>query len=189
MALRVTFDLEDRDLNYFRTVIKRAQEKSAERATDPETDEDICARAESVVQTVRTSAAPSFVLQRVERVASLIDMLRDAEWALPGPERANVLSALTYFADPEDIIPDSVPVLGYIDDAIMIELIVKELRPEIDAFEDFRRYRREERSRNRSPNVTRDEWLEAKRRELHQRMRRRRRSRGSSQGGTRVKLF
>lgn len=189
MALRVTFDLEERDLDYFRTVIKRAQEKSAQRATGEETVEGVCVRAEAVVQTVRGSAAPSFVLQRIGRVASLIDMLRDDEWALPGPERANVLSALTYFADPEDIIPDSVPVLGYIDDAIMIELIVKDLRPEIDAFEDFRRYRREERSRNRNPNVTRDEWLEAKRRELHQRMRRRRRSRTGSPGGTKVKLF
>lgn len=189
MALRVTFDLEERDLDYFRTVIKRAQEKSAQRAGAPETDEDVCARAERVVRTVRDSAAPSFVIQRIERVASLIDMLGDAEWALPAPERRNVLSALTYFADPEDIIPDSVPVLGYIDDAIMIELIVKDLKPEIDAFEDFRRYRREEASRNRRPNVTRAEWLEAKRRELHQRMRRRHRSRSSSRGGTRVKLF
>lgn len=189
MALRVTFDLEDRDLDYFRSVIGRAQQKSAQRAAEPETDEDVCARAEAVVQTVRASDAPSFVLQRIERVASLIDMLRDGEWALPTPERGNVLSALTYFADPEDIIPDSVPVLGYIDDAIMIELIVKDLKPEIDAFEDFRRYRREEASRKRSPNATREEWLEAKRRELHQRMRRRRRSRSSVRGGTRVKLF
>ena len=189
MALRVTFDLQDKDLDYFRSVVKRAQSKSAERALADASVEDICASAEKVVHTVQASAAPGFVLQRIERVVSLIDMVRDDEWALPAPERRNVLSALIYFAEPEDIIPDSVPVLGYIDDAIMIELIVKELKPEIDAFEDFRRYRSEERSRNRSPNITRERWLKMKRRELHQRMRRRRRSRGQSGGSPRVRLF
>lgn len=189
MTLRVTFDLEDKDLEYFRSVVKRAKSKSAQHASVEEAAEAVCARAGNMVKTVRDSAAPSFVLQRIDRVARLIDMVRDEEWALPAPERRNVLSALTYFAEPEDIIPDSVPVLGYIDDAIMIELIVKELKPEIDAFEDFCRYRREQASRKRNANITREQWLKAKRRELHQRMRRRHRSRTTAGGGTRVKLF
>ena len=51
-----------------------------------------------------------------------------------------------YFADPQDMIPDSIPVLGFIDDAIMIELLTAELRPEIDAYNDFCRYRKEAKS-------------------------------------------
>ena len=86
-------------------------------------------------------------------------MLEDDEWALEAQERRNVVGALAYFADPEDIIPDNIPVIGYIDDAIMIELVVKELRPEIEAFEDFCRYRREEASRNRNPDISREQWL------------------------------
>jgi uncharacterized membrane protein YkvA (DUF1232 family) len=122
---------------------------------------------------------------------SLIAMLRDAEWALGGTERRNVVTALAYFADPHDLIPDSVPVLGYLDDAIMIELVVKELAHEIDAFDDFCRYRREEASRQRDPNLSREDYLAIKRRELHQRMRRRRSARRSSVGSgrTRFRLF
>ena len=185
MSLRITFDLEAKDLEYFRSAMKKAQQ-SAERVSQ----EDVIGRAEAMVEVVQGGNVPHFVVARIGRVASLVDMVRDVEWNLPAHERKNVLAALAYFADPEDIIHDSVPVLGYIDDAIMIELIVKELKPEIDAFEDFRRYQREEASRNRDPNVTRDQWLAVKRRELHQRMRRRRKARTTrTPGRTRLRLF
>lgn len=185
MSLRITFDLEEKDLAYFRTAMKRAQESAKSAAP-----EDVIGRAEAMIEVVQGGNVPNFVSQRIGRVTSLVDMLRDSEWKLPAQERRNVLSALSYFANPEDIIHDSVPVLGYLDDAIMIELIVRELKPEIDAFEDFRRYQREEASRNRASNVTRDQWLAQKRRELHGRMRRRRQARVSKgPTRTRIRLF
>jgi len=53
----------------------------------------------------------------------LIQMLRDDEWRLEGRDRARILDALAYFVDPEDLIPDRLPGIGYLDDAIMVELI------------------------------------------------------------------
>ncbi|MCY3792991.1 MAG: YkvA family protein, partial [Gammaproteobacteria bacterium] len=104
-------------------------------------------------------------------------------------ERADILSALSELADPEDIIPDNVPVLGYIDDAIMIELVVKELRHEIDAFEDFSRFRAGELARKRDDKVSREDYLDHKRRDLQQRMRRRRSTmRRASKGTTRPRF-
>ncbi len=186
MPLKVTFELEDKDLKYFRANMKQAKE-TAEHATD----EQILARATEMVSEVKSRDVPAFVQQRLERLNALIDMARDPEWALAAQERKNVLAALAYFADPQDMIPDDIPVLGYIDDAIMIELVVSELKHEIDAFEDFCRYRREEQSRNRNPNVSREEYLEMKRRDLHARMRRRRASayRSGGSGRTRLRLF
>lgn len=188
MPLKVTFDLEDKDLKYFRASIKQAKE-AAEHATE----EEILSRAEEMVNQVKSQDVPQFVRLRLERLSALIDMVRDQEWALAAQERKNVLAALAYFADPQDMIPDSIPVLGYIDDAIMIELVVSELKPEIDAFEDFCRYRNEERLRNRNPNISREQYLEMKRRELHARMRRRRAARASSRSRgaqrTRIRLF
>jgi uncharacterized membrane protein YkvA (DUF1232 family) len=186
MPLKVTFDLEDKDLKYFRANMKQAKE-AAEQASE----EQILARATEMVNQVKSQDVPAFVRLRLDRLSALVDMVRDPEWALAAQERKNVLAALAYFADPQDMIPDNIPVLGYIDDAIMIELVVSELKPEIDAFEDFCRYRNEERSRNRNPNISREEYLTMKRRELHARMRRRR-SGGSRAGGarrTRIRLF
>lgn len=186
MPLRVTFDLEDKDLKYFRSNMKRAKQ-TAEQVTESQ----ILSRAADMVSQVKKQDVPAFVKERLDRLHSLVEMAKDEEWALASQERKNVLAALAYFADPEDIIPDDIPVLGYIDDAIMIELVVSELKHEIDAFEDFCRYRKEEGSRNRNPNVSRDEYLAMKRRELHARMRRRRSAVGSRTGGrrTRIRLF
>ena len=185
MSLRVAFDLEETDLEYFRSIIRRAG-TSARKTSE----EEVVAHAEAMINEVKAAELPAFAAQRIDRVGGLIDMLQDDEWKLAGSERINVVTALAYFADPKDVIPDDVPVLGYIDDAIMIELILRELKHEIEAFDDFRRYQREEASRNRDPNVTREDWLAAKRRELHQRMRRRRNSRSPrASGRTRVRLF
>lgn len=184
MALRVTFDLEDKDLEFFRAQMKRVRD-AAQRTSEAE----VIASAEGMIKDVSESNVPSFVLQRIERLQVLIDMVRDDEWSLTESERDNVVAALAYFADPEDIIPDNVPVLGYIDDAIMIELVVIELQHEIDAFEDFCRYRQEEASRNRNPDISRDEWLAVKRRDLHARMRRRRRRGTTRSHRTRIRLF
>ena len=169
MSMRVTFDLDSKDLDYFRAVFRRAR-ASAEKADEAE----IISKARAVIDQVSSTDVPAFVQHRVGKLESLIGMVEDAEWALAGPERSNVLSALSYFAEPQDIIPDSVPVLGYLDDAIMIELVVKELQHEIEAFADFCRYREEEKARSRNPNLSRQEYLDVKRRNLQQRMRRRR---------------
>jgi hypothetical protein len=68
--------------------------------------------------------------------------------------------------------------------------VVSELKHEIEAFEDFCRYRAGEKSRSRS-DLSRDDYLAIKRRELHSRMRRRRSSIGSRAGAgrTRIRLF
>ncbi len=187
MPLRITFDLEDKDLRFFKSNMKRAQ-ASANKASEAE----IIGKAKAMIDEVSAQKVPAFVKQRITSLNSLIEMLHDAEWNLDAKERKNVLAALAYFADPEDIIPDNVPVLGYIDDAIMIELVVSELKHEIDAFEDFCRYRKEEKARKRNDNLSREEWLELKRQDLHSRMRRRRSSVRRSRTGssrTRFRLF
>jgi len=184
MPLRVVFDLEDKDLDYFRASMLRTRNAAQNAGED-----EIIGRALEMIEQVGESETPAFVQQRIDRLTHLIQMLRDDEWPLAETERSNILSALSYFADPEDIIPDNVPVLGYIDDAIMIELVVKELRHEIDAFEDFCRFRDGEVARQRDDKATREDYLDRKRRELQQRMRRRRNSvRRASKGPIRPRF-
>lgn len=186
MPLKVTFELEDKDLRYFRNAMKQARE-AAQLAGEAE----VVSSAEAMVEGVIASNPPAFVLQRIERLQALIAMLRDEEWALAAQERRNVVTALAYFADPQDMIPDDIPVLGFIDDAIMIELVVAELKHELDAFEDFCKYRADEKARMRNQNLSREQYLGIKRRELHERMRRRRSSMAARRGRarTRVRLF
>ena len=90
---------------------------------------------------------PDFILDRLLRLDDMIAMVRDTAWALPEQDRERVLSALVYFCDPQDVIPDSVPVLGFLDDAVMIELCVRDLKHEIDAYDDFCDFRQHQAER------------------------------------------
>jgi uncharacterized membrane protein YkvA (DUF1232 family) len=121
------------------------------------------------VSAALASPHPEFVRERIEQLRLLVLMLRDVEWRLEGEDRAHVLNAIAYFVDPDDLIPDRVPGLGYLDDAIMVELVVQELRHEIAAFRDFCAYR------DGLPAEARARALEARREALQTRMRRRRR--------------
>ncbi len=183
MPFRVTFDLDDKDLRYFRASMKQARSAAAKLS-----DDKVISSARSLVQEIKKAKVPMFVAVRVAKLTALINMVEDEDWALADSERKNVLSALAYFADPNDMIPDSIPVLGFIDDAIMIELLTTELRPEIDAYSDFCRYRKEAKTL-KGKNVSQEAFLAAKRKALQGRMRRRRASAQGPSGRTRVRLF
>jgi hypothetical protein len=64
-------------------------------------------------------------------------------------------------------------------------LVAEEFKDDIEAFEEFCAYRNREEGRSGDTAVTRDEWLESKRRELHSRMRNRRSSRKSGRSSFR----
>ena len=137
MTFKLTIELSDRDLRHFRRELRRARE--AVRIAD---DDEILAAAADLVETLSAADLPDFVGTRLKQLKVLHAMLTDADWPLTGDERSPVLAALAYVCDPEDIIPDDIPGIGLLDDAVMIELVFRELRHEIDAYEDFRAYRR-----------------------------------------------
>jgi len=179
MAFEVTFELKESDLEHFRDVMRKAQ-SGAKQLSEAE----ILSHAKSLSQDINVEI-PEFVAERLKKLNTLVAMIEDSEWKIPEEERSDVLSALAYFSDPEDLVPDHIPVLGFLDDAIMIELVAEELKDDIDAFEEFCAYREREEGRHGDEAITRDEWLAAKRRELHSRMRNRRSKRRSGRSSFR----
>lgn len=171
MALEFNVTIQDDDLAVFTDAMKRAEQRASNKSA-----EQILSEAEKTFAGVSTSDMPDFVSSRISSVENLIAMARDKGWGLTDEDRNRIISALTYFADPEDLIPDNVPVLGFLDDAIMIEVVNRVLQPEIDAYADFCAYRSDEAARRGEDAGTLDraEWLEGRRAELQARMRSRR---------------
>ena len=171
MGLQLSFELSDRDLLYFRESLRQSREA----VRDAEESEIVDAVWHVLEEIRRNEPLPDFVAERLPRLDLLIQMLADDEWQLPTDDRERLLAMFVYFSDPEDILPDDIPVIGYLDDVIIIELVTRELQHVREAYEDYCRYREEfdhEHDSGMDAAVRRDR-LDRRRQQLHQRMRRR----------------
>lgn len=171
MTLKISFELSDRDLNFFRKALKQSREA----VRDAEESEIIDAVKDVLNEIRRNEPLPDFVAKRIPQLESFISMLTDDEWQLPEADRERLLATFVYFADPEDILADDIPVIGYLDDVIIIELVVRELLHVRVAYDDFCQFRDEfdrKQGRKLDPVIRRDR-IDRRRQELHQRMQRR----------------
>jgi len=188
MSLAITIELGDADLKHFIDAMHQSQEQAKHLSAREVTD-----AASKLLADGHKVALPNFIAERLAKLDSMIAMVNDDGFALPDEDKQRVLACLTYFANPQDIIPDNVPVLGYLDDAIMIELCVRELQHEIEAYEDFVEYRKQEAAAHgvdpAALKTQRHEWAEARRIELIERMRKRRGQSYQSTDGWKPTLF
>jgi uncharacterized membrane protein YkvA (DUF1232 family) len=152
--LTVTFTLGARDVRHLRSVAERAAARAAGLSESALTG---AARARAAE--LRKFQPPAYVLERVAGLEELITLLLDPDWSPPERVRARVRAALAYFTEPDDLIADSIPGLGFLDDAIVIELQRQELAHERAAYRDFARFRDALRRRRAARDP---EWLARK---------------------------
>ena len=170
MPIQISFELSDNDLEHFRTLMKSAQEKASQFSAS-----EVLEKARAVTNDMEVASLPDFVKTRMQSLDTLISAYEDPEWQMPEDEKAEILTSLAYFCEPHDLVPDNIPGLGYVDDAIMIELAIQDLSQDLDAYEAFSEFRKtEEKRRGADANVNRDSWLESKRSELRSSLRRNR---------------
>jgi uncharacterized membrane protein YkvA (DUF1232 family) len=130
---KVTFTLDEHDAVYFRNLYRKARKGASD--TDPG---EVIEGARKIVREVRESKkTPRFVVEAIEVLADLTDLIQDDSYAAPKKVRDDVLAAIAYFSNPEDLIPDHIPGLGFLDDAIMIKFIEDEFKHELWGYRKF----------------------------------------------------
>ena len=134
---KVTFNLDESDANYFRALYRKARRGAKNLDADT-----IIRDARGIVKQVRSAKkTPSFVIGAIEVLTDLVDLIQDEEYAAPRRVRNEVLAGLAYFSNPDDLIPDHVPGLGFLDDAIMVKFIEEEFKHELWGYRKFRKTR------------------------------------------------
>ena len=171
MSVSISVDLTDRDLGFFRHAVRKSRD--AVRDAD---EQEIIEAISTVLSEIRAeSPLPDFVARRLPDLDAMIAMLLDDEWRLPKRERELLLATFVYFGDPEDLIPDDIPAIGFLDDVILIELLMRDLRHVREAYMDFCAFRDTyaRRYRDGGDEKKKQQRISARRRELHARMKRR----------------
>lgn len=171
MSMRISLELQEKDLEHFRQAMQRAKTLSEKTPA-----RDIAAKARETLEKVQERNLTGFIGDRLGKLEAMLNMLEDKHWKIGDYSRERVLSALAYFSDPEDMIPDDIPGIGFLDDAIMMELVVRELKHELEAYDDFVAYRENEAHRlgQSALDMETTEWLRGRRQQLKSRMRNRR---------------
>lgn len=136
MPLNVVLDLSDEDLAYFSRLINSVWKQSAKMS-----ERELIAGARAALTKAQKARVPPYVAQRLNELGVLIDMLEDSEWTLPDEHRRRIKAAVSYFAHPKDIVSDRVPGIGYLDDALIADLVMRELKHDIEGYAEFCEYR------------------------------------------------
>jgi hypothetical protein len=112
---------------------------------------------------------PECVLQRMRRAAAIDRMLGDHEWEVM-PSSAEVAAmVIDYLRGNHPLIPNTVPVVGRLDDVILVEASWPTVAQEVRDYLDFCRVRRIEAALRGEPRpyfgFTREAWRDAARAE------------------------
>lgn len=97
--------------------------------------------ARRVLRTAAAGGESPFIRSRLRRAAEMRAMVADAAWTLDATTSGRVHELLAYLDGPGGLIPDDVPVIGMLDDALLVDIAMDTLRDELDDYAEFRRYR------------------------------------------------
>ena len=170
MTFRIEVDLEDAALERFRAMFDQAR-----RVAESMPKAEVLRATRELVGKANGASPAGFIRERIDGLGKLVAMVDDAEWQLDQEDSARVIRALAYFVNADDLIPDQTPGLGFLDDAIAAELVLRSLAHELEAYSEFCAFRSAEvvrrQNRGQPTDISKEDWLKDRRLALQSRMR------------------
>lgn len=106
------------------------------------TIDQIASAGQRALKRHRDGSLPPFVQSRLDSLERLQQMAEDAGWGSSDECRRLVALVQDYRSNQDDLIPDALPVVGLLDDAVLIDVALQLLRNELAEYEDFCRFRK-----------------------------------------------
>lgn len=103
---------------------------------DPSGVDELMVQLEKKVKDIPVAGS---VLADVPRMISMVKSYITREYTQVSPKViVSMVSAFLYVVRKKDLIPDKIPVVGFLDDIAVIGLALKFVEPELKAFEQWR---------------------------------------------------
>ena len=84
---------------------------------------------------------PSTLKKVWDAIVDMWNMLKDfreGRYELPWKSVAAIVAALLYFISPIDLIPDFIPVIGYLDDAVVIGFVLELIKDDLEKYREYK---------------------------------------------------
>lgn len=104
--------------------------------------DQIASAAERALGRHADGSTPPFIASRMAALERLQSMAADEAWGMDAKLRRRVEIVCAYRDRDDDLIPDSEPVIGQLDDAVLVDVALQLLHDELADYEDFCRFRR-----------------------------------------------
>lgn len=127
--------------------------------------DQIASAAKRALQRHADGATPPFVQSRMRSLMRLEALAEDGDWEPSLELRRQVRILQAYRLEDADLIPDDLPVVGLLDDAVLVDVALQLLHDELGNYEDFCRFRKVAAEfagiAESETGLTRSQWLEA----------------------------
>ena len=157
----ITVDIDDQVKEHFNNFIEKH---------GIEVDPNDVAQAKKEIAGIRASNSDGYILSQVNNLEAMIAMVEDKVWKIKKDNMEKINATIKYFVDDDDVIPDTIPGIGYLDDCIIIDSTMDEVCDELLEFQDFSRTRL---VYARDDDFTFEDWGKIKNQEATSRVRNR----------------
>lgn len=127
----------------------------------PQVDADAIASVAAWLDAQPAEQGESLLQSRLDRLADLEAMLADADWTMEAAQSHRIARILAYVAEDNDLIPNTIPIYGHLDDALLLELAWPMLAEDVDDYHDFCHFR-DEAAGHTHRRVQQIDWLNAR---------------------------
>lgn len=131
----------------------------------PLTLDQIASASKRALQHHADGSTPPFVQSRMRSLTRLEALADEPGWESSAELHRQVRILQAYRQDDGDLIPDELPVVGLLDDAVLVDVALQLLHDELGEYEDFCRFRKVAAEfagiAESDTGLTRTQWQEA----------------------------
>ncbi len=125
----------DRELTGEMELPLHARRRAAEIVRSPDDLRAIVGEAHEKAKAADSASSPlAAVIEDLKTLFELLGAVARGDYRLRKETLVLIAGAVLYFVIPVDVIPDFIPVAGFLDDAAVIAWVVKTCKSEIDLF-------------------------------------------------------